>query len=67
MLGLVVSMSIGYLLMYIPLLLAVSLVVGGTRHEKTELITDQSLRTAAWITSFMLGIYAVLQLVSWMV
>ena len=63
----VVSMSLGYLLMYLPLLVAVSCVIGASRHEKPNLILDQILRTAAWITSFMLIIYAVLQVVSWMV
>ena len=63
----VVSMSLTYLFMYLPLLAAVSFVIGGTRHEKTHLILEQTFRTAAWITSFMVGIYAVLQLVSWMV
>lgn len=63
----VVSMSATYLLLYLPLLAAVSLVIGASRHEKTELILDQAFRTAVWITSFMLGIYAVLQLVSWIV
>ncbi len=61
------SMSIGYLLLYIPLLVAASAVIGATRHEKKELIIDQGVRHAAWITSFMLGIYAVLQVLSWMV
>lgn len=61
----VVSMSVGYLLLYIPLMLAVSFVIGGTRHEKKHLILDQTKRTAVWVTSFMLGIYIVLQLVSW--
>ncbi len=61
----VVSMSVGYLLLYIPLMLAVSFVIGGTRHEKKHLILDQTKRTAVWVTSFMLGIYVVLQLVSW--
>ena len=63
----VISMSIGYLLMYLPLLAAVSCVIGASRHEQTHLIVDQIIRTAVWITSFMLGIYAVLQVVSWMV
>lgn len=63
----VVSMSLGYLLMYLPLLVAVSFVIGATRHEKRELILDQTVRTAVWITSFMLGIFAILQIVSWMV
>ena len=60
-----VSMSIGYLLMYLPLLVAVSLVIGASRHERRDLILLQSRSVAIWITTFMLGVYAVLQLVSW--
>ncbi len=67
MLALVVSMSFGYLLMYVPLLVAVSCVIGASRHEKPHLIVDQTVRTAVWITSFMIGIYAILQVVSWMI
>ena len=59
------SVSWSYLLMYIPLLAAVASVIGATRHEKPMLILDQILRNAAWITTFMIGIYAVLQVVSW--
>ena len=62
-----ISMSLGYLLLYIPLLAAVSLVIGASRHEKRHLILDQALRTAVCSTSFMLGIYVVLQIVSWLV
>jgi hypothetical protein len=60
------SMSVGYLLLYIPLLVAVSCVIGGTRHERPDLILNQILRNAGWITSFMFVIYIVLQVVSWM-
>lgn len=63
----VVSMSIGYILMYLPLLFAVSFAVGASRHEKVPLILDQALRTGAWITSFMFAIYVILQIISWMV
>ena len=62
-----ISMSIEYLLLYLPLLVAVSFVMGATRHEKPNLILHQTQRTAIWITSFMLTIYAVLQIVSWIV
>jgi hypothetical protein len=62
-----ITMSLGYLFWYLPLLAAVSLVIGATRHEKKHLILDQALRTAVWISSFMLGIYVVLQIVSWLV
>ena len=59
-----VSASWTYLFMYLPLLVAVSFVIGATRHEKKELILDQTGRTAVWITTFMLFIYVVLQIVS---
>ncbi len=62
-----INMSIGYLLLYFPLLAAVSLVIGASRHEQNHLILDQAVRTAVWISSFMLGIYLVLQIVSWLV
>ncbi|MCA9180269.1 MAG: hypothetical protein KDA51_02430 [Planctomycetales bacterium] len=62
-----IHMSIGYLLLYLPLLVAVSLVIGASRHEQNPLILDQAVRTAVWISSFMLGIYLVLQIVSWLV
>lgn len=62
-----IHMSIGYLLLYLPLLVAVSLVIGASRHEQNHLILDQAVRTAVWISSFMLGIYLVLQIVSWLV
>lgn len=62
-----ISMSLGYLFLYLPLLAAVSLVIGATRHEKKYLILDQAVRTAVWISSFMLGIYVVLQIVSWLI
>jgi hypothetical protein len=63
----IVSTSVGYLLMYVPLMVAVSMVIGSTRHEKRQLIVEQSLRTAAWVTTFMLVVYAVLQIVSYLV
>ena len=62
-----ITMSLGYLFWYLPLLAAVSMVIGATRHEKKPLIIDQAMRTAVWISSFMLGIYVVLQIVSWLV
>lgn len=62
-----ISASWSYLLMYVPLLVAVSFVIGATRHEKRELIIDQTVRTAVWITSFMFCIFVVLFFVSWLV
>jgi small-conductance mechanosensitive channel len=63
----VVSMSWAYLLMYIPLLIASSCVIGASRHENRELIIKEIISNAVRITTFMLVIYAVLQVVSWMV
>ena len=63
----VVSMSWAYLLMYVPLLLASSCVIGATRHEKRELIIREIISNAVRITMFMVVIYAVLQVVSWLV
>lgn len=60
-------MSLEYLLLYLPLMVAVSCVVGATRHEQRGLILEQTRKTAVWITGFMLVIYAVLQLTSWSV
>lgn len=60
-------MSIQYLLLYFPLLLAVSFVIGASRHEKRQLIVGQIIQNAFWITTFMLIIYAILQIVSWSV
>lgn len=60
-----ITMSLEYLLLYLPLLVAVSCVIGATRHERKDLVLEQTRKTALWITSFMLMIYAVLQLVSW--
>ncbi len=63
----VISMSLEYMLLYLPLLVAVSCVLGATRHENRQLILDQTRRNAVWITTFMVAIYIVLQFVSWMV
>ncbi|MFO0941109.1 MAG: hypothetical protein U0930_10105 [Pirellulales bacterium] len=60
-------MSWAYLLMYFPLLLASAAVIGATRHEKQELIIREATSNAIRITTFMLVIYGVLQIVSWMV
>jgi hypothetical protein len=49
---------------YLPLIVATSLVMAATRHEKQELILSQALRTGFWITAFMIGISALLWLAS---
>jgi hypothetical protein len=63
----IVSTSWSYLALYVPIMIAVSLVIGATRHEKKALIIDQAIRTGVWITSFMLVVYVVLQVISFLV
>ena len=61
------SISVTYLLYYIPLLIAISLVFGATRHEDTKLILKHSAHTARWITGFMGIIFGVLVVIDWLI
>lgn len=54
------SISLTYLFYYVPLLIAISLVYGGTRHENLRLILTHAAYTGYWITAFMGVIFAVL-------
>ncbi len=60
------SIAPTYLLYYLPLIITISLVFGGTRHEDTSLIIKHTWQTARWITSFMAIIFFVLMFVSWL-
>ncbi len=44
----------------IPLIVAVSLVYGGTRHEHLREILIQSYRSAVWVVGFMAIIFAII-------
>lgn len=44
----------------IPLIVAVSLVYGGTRHENLKEILIQSYRSAVWVIGFMAIIFAII-------
>lgn len=61
------SISPTYLLYYLPLIIAISLVFGATRHEDTKLIIKHAAHTARWITGFMAIVFAVLLVMDWMV
>ncbi|NND96932.1 MAG: hypothetical protein HKN47_06345 [Pirellulaceae bacterium] len=61
------SISSTYLLYYLPLIVAISLVFGATRHEDTTLILKHSFHTARWITGFMAIIFALLVIISWLI
>ncbi len=49
-----------YILYYLPLLLAISLVYGGTRHEDLRLILRHACHTAYWISAFMVFVFVIL-------
>jgi len=48
----------------LPLIVSVSLVYSATRHERVIEILQHALRTAIWITGFMLLVFAVLYAVT---
>ena len=47
------SISVTYLFYYVPLVVAISLVYGGTRHENLRFVLLHAAYTAYWITAFM--------------
>jgi hypothetical protein len=61
------SISPSYLLYYVPLIIAIALVFGATRHENTALILKHAWQTGRWITGFMAIIFAVLYTLNWFV
>ncbi len=61
------SISPTYLLYYVPLLVAISLVYGATRHEDMNLVLKHAGYTAYWITSFMGVIFLILLVIGYLV
>lgn len=59
--------SMGLLWHAVPIILAISLVYGATRHELLKPILLHAYHTAVWIVGFMLVIAAILVAVSWFV
>ena len=51
----------------LPLIVSISLVYGATRHELMPQILDHAFRFAIWMVTFMLAIFAVTLVVSWLV
>jgi hypothetical protein len=49
----------------VPLVVAISLVYGATRHELMVPILHHAWRTAKWIVGFMLVVALILTLLSW--
>jgi hypothetical protein len=48
-----------------PLIVAISLVYGATRHEEMRAILIQAYRTAAWLTGFLAAIFVIFAILSW--
>lgn len=51
---------------FMPLVVAISLVYGATRHEYMPQIMQNAVRAAVWILTFMGSIFAVLFWVAWL-
>ena len=49
----------------VPLIVAISLVYGATRHELMVPILHHAWRTARWIVGFMAIVVAILIAISW--
>ena len=49
----------------IPLVVAVSLVYGGTRHEEVPEIIRQSVKSFVWVFTFLAIIFVVVTVASW--
>lgn len=59
------SISVMYLLWAIPILVAVSLVMAGTRHERFDWILQQAWRNAVWTVSFLGTVAALIAVAIW--
>lgn len=55
----------GDLFYAVPLIIAVSMVYAGTRHEQISEILSHAARVGAWITGFMAVLFVLLWLISW--
>jgi len=54
------GISVQYLLWLFPVLVATSLVMAATRHERTDEIIKQAIKTGIWTVGFLLAIASVL-------
>lgn len=57
--------SVVYLLWFLPVLLAVSLIMAGTRHEKMALILESAWRNAVWVLTFLGTVAVVIAAAIW--
>lgn len=54
------GISIEYLLWLFPVMVASSLVMAATRHERVNVIISQAVKTGVWTVGFLLAIASVL-------
>jgi hypothetical protein len=51
----------------VPLIVSISLVYGATRHELMPQILEHATRFGIWVVTFMLAIFALTVLMTWLV
>lgn len=51
----------------VPLIVSISLVYGATRHELMPQILEHAARFGVWVGTFMLAIFALIILLTWLV
>ena len=61
----IASLAANQLWFALPLIVAISLVYGATRHEYMGPILQHAWRAGVWILGFMAAIAVILYLVSW--
>jgi hypothetical protein len=66
-LSLLAALPFNQLWYYLPLLVAISLVYGATRHELPGPILKHAWHTAVWMTTFIGGIFLVVLCLTWLV
>jgi len=59
------AISLVYILWSIPVLVAVSLVMAATRHERKDLILRQALSSGLWTLTFLGAIAIALGIAMW--
>jgi hypothetical protein len=63
--GLLASIFDNKLWHLVPLVVAISLVYGATRHEEMKPILVQAYRTGVWLVTFLAIIFAIFAVLSW--
>jgi hypothetical protein len=66
-LPLLAALPFNQLWYYLPLLVAISLVYGATRHELPGPILRHAWHTAVWMTTFIGAIFLIALVLTWLV